>query len=52
MPLAPFVIVTATTELLRPGRVRVNEAYTDALAAVGLIPVIAPIDRRWPWQRF
>ena len=43
MPFAPFVIVTATTELLRNrGRVRVNEAYTDALAAAGLIPMILP----------
>lgn len=40
---APFVIVTATTETLRGrARVRVNEAYTNALAAVGLIPVILP----------
>lgn len=43
MPYAPFVIVTATTETLRGrSRVRVNEAYTDALVAVGLIPVILP----------
>jgi putative glutamine amidotransferase len=40
---APFVIVTATTETIRGrSRVRVNEAYTDALVAVGLIPVILP----------
>lgn len=40
---APFVIVTATTESLRGrSRVRVNEAYTDALVAVGLIPIILP----------
>jgi putative glutamine amidotransferase len=46
MPFAPLVIVTATTELLRNrARVRVNEAYTDALAAAGLIPMIlAPVD--------
>jgi putative glutamine amidotransferase len=43
MPFAPFVIVTATTEIIRGrSRVRVNEAYTDALAAVGLIPIILP----------
>jgi putative glutamine amidotransferase len=40
---APFVIVTATTETIRGrSRVRVNEAYTDALVAVGLIPIILP----------
>jgi putative glutamine amidotransferase len=40
---APFVIVTATTETLRGRtRVRVNEAYTNALVAVGLIPIILP----------
>lgn len=40
---APFVIVTATTETLRGrSRVRLNEAYTKALVAVGLIPVILP----------
>src|SRR4051812_6975287 len=40
---APFVIVTATTETLRGrARVRVNEAYTNALVAVGLIPIILP----------
>jgi len=40
---APFVIVTATTETLRGrSRVRVNEAYTDALVGVGLIPIILP----------
>lgn len=43
MPFAPFVIVTATTEILRGrSRVRLNEAYTDSLAAVGLIPLILP----------
>jgi putative glutamine amidotransferase len=43
MTFAPFVIVTATTEIIRDrSRVRVNEAYTDALASVGLIPVILP----------
>jgi putative glutamine amidotransferase len=40
---APFVIVTATTETIRGrARVRLNEAYTNALVAVGLIPVILP----------
>jgi putative glutamine amidotransferase len=43
MPFAPFVIVTATTELLRErSRVRVNEAYTNALAAAGLVPLVLP----------
>jgi putative glutamine amidotransferase len=43
MPFAPFVIVTATTETIRGrARVRVNEAYTNALIAVGLVPIILP----------
>lgn len=43
MPFAPFVIVSATTEIIRNvPRVRVNEAYTDALTAAGLIPVVLP----------
>jgi putative glutamine amidotransferase len=43
MSFAPFVIVTATTEIIRGrSRVRVNEAYTDALASVGLVPIILP----------
>ncbi len=43
MPFAPFVIVTSTTEIIRGvPRVRVNEAYTTALAAAGLIPVVLP----------
>ncbi|HET9728972.1 MAG TPA: gamma-glutamyl-gamma-aminobutyrate hydrolase family protein [Gemmatimonadaceae bacterium] len=43
MPFAPFVIVTATTEIIRDvSRVRVNEAYTDALTAAGLVPVVLP----------
>jgi putative glutamine amidotransferase len=43
MPFAPFVIVSATTEIIRGvPRVRVNEAYTDALASAGLIPVVLP----------
>jgi putative glutamine amidotransferase len=43
MPFAPFVIVTSTTEIIRGvSRVRVNEAYTTALAAAGLIPVVLP----------
>ena len=43
MSFAPFVIVTATTEIIRDvPRVRVNEAYTDALAAAGLVPVVLP----------
>jgi putative glutamine amidotransferase len=43
MPFAPFVIVSATTEIIRGvPRVRVNEAYTDALTSAGLIPVVLP----------
>jgi putative glutamine amidotransferase len=43
MPFAPFVIVSATTEVIRNvPRVRVNEAYTSALASAGLIPVVLP----------
>lgn len=41
--MPPFVIVTATTESLRGrARVRVNEAYTNALASVGLVPLVLP----------
>ena len=41
--MPPLVILTATTESLRGrSRVRVNEAYTDALASVGLVPLILP----------
>lgn len=43
MPFAPFVIVSATTEAIRGVlRVRVNEAYTNALTSAGLIPVVLP----------
>lgn len=43
MTFAPFVIVTATTEPIRGiSRVRVNEAYTSALAEAGLIPMVLP----------
>jgi putative glutamine amidotransferase len=43
MAFAPFVIVTATTEVIRGvSRVRVNEAYTDALVTAGLLPVVLP----------
>jgi putative glutamine amidotransferase len=39
----PVVLVTATTELIRGrSRVRVNEAYTDALAAAGVVPLVLP----------
>jgi putative glutamine amidotransferase len=40
---SPIVAVTATNE--RPGdraRVRVNRAYTDAIVAAGMIPLIVP----------
>ena len=43
MSFAPFVLVTTTTEIIRDlPRVRLNEAYTDALAAAGLVPLILP----------
>jgi putative glutamine amidotransferase len=43
MSFAPFVIVTATTEIIRGrSRVSLNEPYTDALASVGLVPLILP----------
>ena len=39
----PLVLVTSTTEVIRGvSRVRANEAYTDALTAVGLLPVVLP----------
>ena len=41
--MPPLVILTATTESLRGrSRVRVNEAYTNALSAVGLVPLVLP----------
>ncbi|MGH7618168.1 MAG: gamma-glutamyl-gamma-aminobutyrate hydrolase family protein [Gemmatimonadaceae bacterium] len=48
MTFAPFVIVTATTEIIRGvPRVRVNEAYTNALVDAGLVPmVLPPVDAR------
>jgi putative glutamine amidotransferase len=43
MTFAPFVIVTSTTEIIRGvSRVRVNEAYTNALAAAGMLPMVLP----------
>jgi putative glutamine amidotransferase len=40
---SPTVLVTSTTEIIRGvSRVRVNEAYTDALAAAGLVPLVLP----------
>jgi len=42
-PGAPRVLVTATTEVVRGrSRVRVNEAYTDALVAAGMTPFVLP----------
>ena len=39
----PLVAITSTTELLRGiTRVRVNQAYTDAIARVGLLPMVVP----------
>jgi len=45
MSRQPVVAVTATSEIIRGlPRVRVNEAYTSALAAAGIIPlVVAPL---------
>ena len=42
----PIVAVTATSEMIRGlPRVRVNEAYTRALVAAGIIPlIVAPLD--------
>ena len=41
--MPPLVILTATTESLRGrSRVRVNEAYSNALASVGLVPLVLP----------
>lgn len=43
MPGPPIVAVTATTEILRGRpRVRVNQSYTDAILAAGLVPLIVP----------
>lgn len=43
MTFAPFVVVTSTTEIIRGvSRVRVNEAYTNALTAAGLLPMVLP----------
>ena len=46
MTRQPIVAVTATSEMIRGlPRVRVNEAYTRALAGAGMIPlVVAPLD--------
>ena len=39
----PLVAVTATTEIIRGApRVRVNLAYTEALVAAGLVPLVVP----------
>ncbi|MFL5563035.1 MAG: gamma-glutamyl-gamma-aminobutyrate hydrolase family protein [Gemmatimonadaceae bacterium] len=45
MSRQPIVAVTATTEIVRRlPRVQVNEAYTSALAAAGIIPlVVSPL---------
>ena len=41
MPRQPIVAVTATTEIIRGlPRLRVNEAYLDALAGAGIIPLV------------
>jgi len=40
---SPLVAVTATTEVIGGSlRVRVNAAYTEALAKVGLVPMVIP----------
>ena len=42
-PLVP-VVVTATTEIIRGAlRLRVNVAYTQALRAAGLLPLVLPV---------
>ena len=42
MPNSPIVAITATSDLTDRGRVRVNRAYTEAIVAAGLIPLIVP----------
>ena len=43
MPTPPIVALTATTELLRGrSRVRVSEAYVEAIAGAGLLPLVVP----------
>lgn len=43
MSRSPIVAVTATTELIRGQlRVRVNERYTAAVLAAGLVPLVVP----------
>jgi putative glutamine amidotransferase len=43
MPAAPLVLVTATTAIVDGrSRVHVDEAYTNALVAAGLVPVVLP----------
>src|SRR3954462_12587821 len=43
VPKPPIVAVTATSEPNDPtGRVRVNQAYTDAMVKLGLIPLVIP----------
>jgi putative glutamine amidotransferase len=43
VPKPPIVAVTATSEPDNPtGRVRVNQAYTDAIAKLGMIPLVVP----------
>jgi putative glutamine amidotransferase len=43
LPKSGFVAVTATSDhVADTARVRVNRAYTDALVAAGLIPLIVP----------
>jgi putative glutamine amidotransferase len=40
---SPFVAVTATSDAFQEiHRVRINQAYTDALVSVGLIPLVVP----------
>jgi putative glutamine amidotransferase len=42
-PRSPVVAITATSELVKDSRrVRVNRAYTDAIVAAGLIPLVVP----------
>ncbi|NUO63458.1 MAG: gamma-glutamyl-gamma-aminobutyrate hydrolase family protein [Gemmatimonadaceae bacterium] len=43
MPRPPLVALSATTELLRGRpRIRLNEAYTDAIAGAAMLPLVVP----------
>lgn len=43
IPSVSFILLTATTEPIRGlPRARLNEAYTDAIVATGLVPLVLP----------